>query len=79
MRRFITDLLSAFSGANGRPKEEPMFIGTMQLGGEMLLDSTGRRQHEVIDGQQRLSTLILLLKILKGPSTQRVALGRVGY
>jgi hypothetical protein len=65
VRRFITDLLYAFSGANGRPKEEPMFIGTMQLGEKMLLDNTGRMQHEVIDGQQRLSTLILLLKILK--------------
>ena len=31
VRRFISDLLSAFNGSNGRPKEEPMFIGTMQL------------------------------------------------
>ena len=66
IRRFVNDLLGAFSGSNGRPKEEPMFIGTMQLTNPMPLDDKrGQRVHEVIDGQQRLSTLILLLKILR--------------
>lgn len=66
IRRFVGDLLSSFRGTNGRPVEEPMFIGTMQLTDRKLFDvNDGRQVQEVIDGQQRLSTLILILKILK--------------
>lgn len=67
VRRLLGDLLANFLGMNGRPVEEPMFIGTMQLTEKRLLDGTnGREVQEVIDGQQRLSTLLLLLNILKG-------------
>lgn len=66
IQRFVNDLLAAFTGANGRPKEEPMFIGTMQLKNPVLNDnSKDQWVHDVIDGQQRLSTLIMLLKILR--------------
>lgn len=67
VRRLLGDLLAGFLGTNGRPVEEPMFIGTMQLTAKRLLDgTTGRQVQEVIDGQQRLSTLLLLLHILQG-------------
>ena len=66
IQRFVNDLLSAFNGTNGRPKEEPMFIGTMQLKNPVLKDnSKDQWVHDVIDGQQRLSTMIMLLKILR--------------
>lgn len=66
IQSFVTDLLAAFTGANGRPKEEPMFIGTMQLKNAVLIDKQkGQWAHDVVDGQQRMSTLILLLKILR--------------
>jgi len=66
VRRLLGDLLANFLGLNGRPIEEPMFIGTMQLTEKRFLDvKSGRQMQEVIDGQQRLSTLILLLNILK--------------
>ncbi|WP_397379482.1 DUF262 domain-containing protein [Prosthecobacter sp.] len=66
VRRLLGDLLANFLGLNGRPVEEPMFIGTMQLTEKRILDvKSGRHMQEVIDGQQRLSTLILLLNILK--------------
>ena len=66
VRRLLGDLLTNFLGLNGRPVEEPMFIGTMQLTEKRFLDvKSGRQMQEVIDGQQRLSTLILLLNILK--------------
>lgn len=66
VRRLLGDLLANFLGLNGRPVEEPMFIGTMQLTEKRFLDvRSGRQMQEVIDGQQRLSTLILLLSILK--------------
>ncbi len=66
--RLIGELLANFLGMNGRPAEEPMFIGTMQLTERRLLDVIDRRQvqvQEIIDGQQRMSTLILLLSILR--------------
>ena len=67
VRRLLGDLLANFLGMNGRPVEEPMFIGTMQLTEKRLLDVTdGRQFQEVIDGQQRISTLTLLLNILRG-------------
>ncbi|HWZ94581.1 MAG TPA: DUF262 domain-containing HNH endonuclease family protein [Opitutaceae bacterium] len=67
VRRLLGDLLANYLGMNGRPVEEPMFIGTMQLTKKRLLDGTnGTTEQEVIDGQQRLSTLLLLLNILKG-------------
>ena len=66
IQRFVNDLLAAFAGANGRPKQEPMFIGTMQLKNAVLVDKQQDRWvHDVVDGQQRLSTLMLLLKILR--------------
>lgn len=67
VRRLLGDLLANFLGLNGRPLGEPMFIGTMQLTEKRFLDvKDGRQMQEVIDGQQRLSTLLLLLTILKG-------------
>ena len=66
IQRFVNDLVSAFYGTNGRPQKEPMFIGTMQLANAVVIDKhKGQWMHEVIDGQQRLSTLILLLKIIR--------------
>ena len=66
VRRLLGDLLANFLGLNGRPVEEPMFIGTMQLTEKRFLDvKSGQQMQEIIDGQQRLSTLILLLNILK--------------
>ena len=70
IRRFLGDLLSSFRGTNGRPVQEPMFIGTMQLTEKKVLDESGRSvMQEVIDGQQRLTTLMLVLKVLQERST----------
>lgn len=63
VRRLLGDLLANFLGLNGHPVDEPMFIGTMQLTVPEV--KNGRQMQEVIDGQQRLSTLILLLNILR--------------
>lgn len=56
--KFINDIFIAYWGKNKQTEatqQEPMFIGTMQLS----LDN------EIIDGQQRLTTILLLLKVLK--------------
>ena len=63
--KLLTDLLVSFSGKNGKTPYEPMFIGTMQLSFPKVKDGSSSEYHEVIDGQQRLSTLILVLKVLR--------------
>ena len=66
VRKLVADVLAAFHGRNGAVQKEPIFIGTMQITDSRLFDGlTGRMFHEVIDGQQRISTLILILKVLK--------------
>ena len=66
IRRFVGDMLSSFRGTNGRPVQEPMFIGTMQLTERKPFDDASSSvMQEVIDGQQRLTTLMLLLKVLQ--------------
>ena len=55
--KLISDLFMAFQSSNGNPIEDVYFIGTMQL-------SVKNDVYEVIDGQQRLSTFLLLMKVL---------------
>lgn len=55
--RFIRDIFEGYE------RKEPMFIGTMQLSAPIQKDNNEIAQ-EVIDGQQRLSTIICLLKYL---------------
>lgn len=62
IHKFIADIFTSYWGNDDEQKiiEEPMFIGTMQL-------STKNKNNEqyIIDGQQRLTTFLLLLKVLK--------------
>jgi hypothetical protein len=66
VHRLVNDLLAAYFGRNGRVPQEPTFIGTMQL---MVAESVNQdcftRCHDVIDGQQRITTLILILRALE--------------
>lgn len=74
--KFMRDLLTGFCGVSGfdedengekklLPKEQsaPMFIGTMQLSYRKYITENEQEQ-DVIDGQQRFSTLLCLLKYL---------------
>lgn len=64
--KLMSDLLDGFNGENGKYPKEPAFIGTIQLSEKKKSDDVnGKYFFEVVDGQQRLSTLILLLKLLK--------------
>ena len=57
--KFIRDIFDSYK------KNEPMFIGTMQLSEKIIKDPKRKTYiQEIIDGQQRLSTTMLLLKIL---------------
>lgn len=60
--QFLNDLINGFWG-DGRDtsSSEPMFIGTMQLSYPKIIDKNEYWQ-EVIDGQQRITTLTIILK-----------------
>lgn len=58
--KLINDIFTSYWGTDNIVLKEPMFIGTMQL----TLPNNENYQ-EVIDGQQRLTTFLLILKVLK--------------
>lgn len=65
---FVTDILTAFYGRDGKRERgrEPMFIGTMQISAPHLIDGkAGISAHNIIDGQQRLTTLTLLVHLIQ--------------
>ena len=60
IKKFLSDILASFWGNDGSSESEPMFIGTMQLSTK----NSDNEQH-IIDGQQRLTTFLILIKVLK--------------
>ena len=64
IRKFISDIFASFWSSDGKIVEEPIFIGTMQLSEKKYIDNDECMQ-EVVDGQQRLSTFLILTKVLK--------------
>ena len=60
IRRLLEDLHQGLSG------NDPFFLGTMQLSQPIPLSPDGNlRSYDVIDGQQRMTTLLILLSILE--------------
>lgn len=70
LRKFISDIFASFWGNDGVSNEEPMFIGTMQLSTKNI-----HNEQDIIDGQQRLTTFLLLFKVLliKFPSCEELS------
>lgn len=65
IRPFVNDILANFMGKDGSGRlPEPMFIGTMQLSKRKPI-SNNEYQHEVVDGQQRITTLTIMLHELQ--------------
>ncbi|OJX49784.1 MAG: hypothetical protein BGO88_08490 [Flavobacterium sp. 38-13] len=60
LRTFIIDIFYSFWGNDGNSPSEPMFIGTMQLS-----HRNKNNEQDIIDGQQRLTTFLLLIKVLQ--------------
>lgn len=60
--------------------QEPVFLGTIQLDQPAILSKDGTElSYAVIDGQQRLTTLMLLLALLEKAAASPVAGGMVKY
>ena len=59
LRSLIENLSDAFK------KQEPVFMGTIQFSAPVLLDPDGKkRSYDIIDGQQRLTTFLILQCVL---------------
>ena len=65
LSHLINDIFTGYWGISKDLKEqEPIFIGTMQLSEKKFI-SKNEFEQEIIDGQQRLSTFLILLKTLQ--------------
>ena len=65
LSHLINDIFNGYWGISKDIKEqEPIFIGTMQLSEKKFINDDEYEQ-EIIDGQQRLSTFLVLLKTLQ--------------
>ncbi len=73
VKKFLSDIFSSYWGNEGQIVEEPMFIGTMQLS-----IKNANNEQDIIDGQQRLTTFLVLLKILKREFPNCVELEKIG-
>lgn len=63
--RLVNDILNGYSGKDRDCKNpEPLFIGTMQLSKRKPISNI-EYEHDVVDGQQRITTLTILLNELK--------------
>jgi uncharacterized protein with ParB-like and HNH nuclease domain len=59
IEKFINEMFQSFWGSDQKSNPEPLFYGTLQL-------SDNKNCFEIIDGQQRMTTLLLIVLVLKG-------------
>jgi len=73
VRKLLSDLLLSFRGTDGNASAEPIFIGAMQISGPKKMDTRDDvDEHDIVDGQQRLSTLLVLLKVIQSKCADAV-------
>ncbi|MBT1711189.1 DUF262 domain-containing protein [Fulvivirgaceae bacterium PWU5] len=73
IRKFLQDILASFNGG-GNERSEPMFIGTMQL-----TEKKENNIQEIIDGQQRMTTFLLLFQVLQKKFNGQTELDNLSY
>ncbi len=66
IEKFLKDITTSYCDENGNITKEPIFFGNMQFSIKKYYDRDGYKfEQDVIDGQQRLSTILTFLKVLK--------------
>jgi len=76
IRKFISDIFRSFYGYDKDTPPEPMFIGTMQLSAKKYI-AENKTEQDIIDGQQRLTTFLVLLKQLKNVFPDNIELKNI--
>jgi uncharacterized protein with ParB-like and HNH nuclease domain len=76
--KFLTDIFKSYHGYDKISRPEPMFIGTMQLSAPRY-DKVVLTEQDIVDGQQRLSTFLILLKVLKSKYVNIPALRNISF
>ena len=74
VEKLLNDILYTFESEDGQLGAEPIFISTMQLG-----KPKENGEQEVIDGQQRLTTILLMIKVLSLLFPNCARLKEVGF
>jgi len=75
---FLNDIFISYWGTDKQSLPESMFIGTMQLSDKKYSDTASYYQ-EVIDGQQRITTITLFLKFLQNKYPQHTTLKDLSF
>lgn len=65
LEKFMRDIFNSYCNEDKEVTKEPMFIGTIQLSNKRTGENSNLMEQDIIDGQQRITTLMILLKILK--------------
>jgi uncharacterized protein with ParB-like and HNH nuclease domain len=76
IKKFISDIFRSFYGYDKETPPEPMFIGTMQLSAKKYI-TENKTEQDIIDGQQRLTTFLVLLKQLKNEFPENKELNNI--
>lgn len=74
IKKFISDMFISYWGSESIVSEEPMFIGTIQLS-----NKNEKNEQDIIDGQQRLTTFLVLLKVLKYRFSDSAELNSISF
>lgn len=66
IQKFLQDITTAYCDENGSIVKEPIFFGNMQFSIKKYYDKDGYKfEQDVIDGQQRLSTILVFIKVMQ--------------
>lgn len=75
--KLLSDIFKSFYGYDKASIPEPLFIGTMQLSAPR--NGQSLTEHDIVDGQQRLTTFLIVLKVLKSKYENSDSLQKISF